>query len=289
MTKVDLGWLQHQFPDLQSMKPLGPGGQKVVIAAKHPIEGDVVLKLYRAGEDEEVVLREVAAPELVASHRVPRVFAMGKLASPLGEVLWLRERRIWGESLRTVVASGPLEWNVVLRLAVQMLEALAAAEKARIVHRDVKPDNIVEALDGDFWLIDFGLARHLDLASITATALGWGKGTPGYMPPEQWRNLKRDIDARADMFGLGVTLYECIEGTNPFRAGARDELEMLRRTERQPLPPIRSQVDRAGQFRDLVLAMTRPNLVHRIPTAREALEWAEEIMRSEGITPHPHI
>jgi len=282
MSKVDLNWLQQQFPELQSITPLGPGGQKIVLAANHPEEGNVVLKLYRLGEDEEVVLREVAAPELIASHRVPNVFGAGKISSPLGEVLWLRERRITGLNLRQTLQNGPLDPASVLRLSVQMLEALAAAEKARIVHRDVKPENIIVASDRNFWLIDFGLARHLDLASMTATALAWGKGTPGYMPPEQWRNVKRDIDARADIFGLGVTLYECAEGANPFRIGARDELEMLRRSERESLAPIRTQIDAAGQFSELVLAMTRVDLVHRIPTAKEALEWAREIYHAEG-------
>lgn len=283
MTKIDLAWLQAKFPELSSLVPLGPGGQKLVLAATHAVEGDVVLKLYRAGEDEQVVMREAAAPELVASHRVPEVLATGVVDSPLGDIFWLRERRIPGSSLRSVLANGPLLPRSVIRLAVDVLQALAAAERVRIVHRDVKPENIIAAVDGTFWLIDFGLARHLDLASITATALAFGKGTPGYMPPEQWRNQKRTIGAPTDLFGLGVTLYECAHGTNPLRAGARDELEMLRRTERVPLPPISVQVDGAGQFRELVLGMTRTEPEHRIPTAAEALEWAQEIAEAEGV------
>ena len=283
MTTIDIGWLQTQFPDLDSLVPIGPGGQKIVLQANHKVDGAIVLKLYRMGSDEEVVLREVAAPELVASHRVPRIFDTGKVASPLGEIFWLREQRIPGVSLREVIARGPLDARALLRLSLHVLEALTAAESARIVHRDVKPDNIIAGDDGDFWLIDFGLARHLDLTSMTATALAWGKGTPGYMPLEQWRNHKRDIDARADLFGFGVTLYEGAEGTNPFREGARNALEMLRRTERLLLPALQRDVDSRGEFRNLVLAMTRTAPNHRISSAKDALEWIQEICVVEGI------
>jgi serine/threonine-protein kinase len=83
---------------------------------------------------------------------------------------------------------------------------VVAAEAVSIVHRDVKPANIIVDPQGEFWLIDFGVARHLDLDSLTATAAPGGCGTIGYAPAEQCRNDKPDIDARADLFALGVTL-----------------------------------------------------------------------------------
>jgi eukaryotic-like serine/threonine-protein kinase len=86
--------------------------------------------------------------------------------------------------------------------------------------------------------IDFDIARHLRLESLTATAAAFGQFTWGYAPPEQCRNIKAQIDARSDLFALGVTLYECATGSNPFRKGARDPLEILSRIEGMPLPPL---------------------------------------------------
>lgn len=280
---VDISWLRQQFPEIISPQPLGRGGQKLVFTGRHASDGEVVLKLFHLNVDEERVMREVMAAQNVPSPRIPRIFEVGRTRIQVGDVIWVREERIPGRNLREVVATGQLPPRAVLTLAQHILEALAAAETVRIVHRDVKPDNILAADDGTFWLLDFGLARHLDLESLTATALPLGHGTPGYAPPEQFRNIKPDIDARADLFGLGVTLYECVEGRNPFRAGARDAMEMLRRVETQPLPPISRQVDAAGQFRDLVAAMTRRQPNHRPDTAAEAFAWIREINAAEGL------
>ncbi|MFX8601132.1 serine/threonine protein kinase, partial [Acinetobacter baumannii] len=71
-------------------------------------------------------------------------------------------------------------------------------------------------LNGDFWLLDFGIARHLAMSSLTADFRTFGKFTPGYAPIEQWRNLKSEIDSRSDMFALGVTIIEASTGVNPF-------------------------------------------------------------------------
>jgi len=97
----------------------------------------------------------------------------------------------------------------VLKLGLQVMEALERAERSQIVHRDVKPENIMQDSAGGFWLLDFGIARHLDLSSLTASGLPYRKMTLGYAPPEQCRNFKREIDSRADLFALGVTMHEC--------------------------------------------------------------------------------
>jgi len=210
--------------------------------------------------------------------RIPDTYEVGTADSPTGEVLWVRERLIRGQNLRGVLAHGPLSGDQVIRAAMDLLDVLAAAEQLSIVHRDVKPDNVIAAEDGSFWLIDFGLARHLDLASITATGLPFGVGTPGYAPPEQFRNRKPEIDGRADLFGLGVTLYESIEGANPFRANARDNLEILRRTETTALPSITRAIVRGGGFADLIQAMTRTRPSHRPESVAYAREWLESIL-----------
>lgn len=271
---VDAAWLSAQFPALGHLKQIGLGGQKSVFSAEHPVDGDVVLKLIHPGQDAERLSREVHAVEQVGSTRVPRILEVGTVMSNVGPTIWIREQRILGSTLReTLQRSGPFVVSDLIRLACQVLEALVAAERVRIVHRDVKPDNIMVDAAGDFWLLDFGLSRHLDLTSLTATAAHFGLGTPGYAPPEQFRNRKTDIDVRADLFGLGVTLYESATGANPFLIGANDVLEVIRRVERLVLPRYAGPSDVA----DFIATLAQPRREHRPATANEALQWALEL------------
>lgn len=284
---IDIHWLQREFADLSGIVQLNPGGFKFVFGAVHPTDGQVVLKLIRPGaQDAEDVRREILAAAQVQPARVPRIFAQGQVATPVGDCYWIREARIQGETVREKLAHGPLDTTSVLRLGLHTLENLVRAEDIPLVHRDVKPDNIMCDSDGCFWLLDFGIARHLRLESRTATMAMFGKFTPGYGPPEQFRNIKPAIDSRADLFALGVTLYECTTGTNPFRSGATDQIEVLRRVESDQLPPLMvSSVAAvtAAEFRDLVATMTGKRPDQRPRTARYAYEWMREICAREGI------
>ncbi|HPD15431.1 MAG TPA: serine/threonine-protein kinase [Planctomycetota bacterium] len=278
---IDVAWIRQQFPALSDVRLLGQGGQKLVFSGTHSVYGETVLKLISPRQDAEVTVREILAVTRVGSPRVPQILEHGKLATPIGGYVWLIERRIGGHTVRDMLRLGPLIPRRVLRLGLHVLEALVAAERVNIVHRDVKPDNIICDPAGDYWLIDFGIARHLDLQSLTATAAPFGKVTWGYSPPEQCRNMKPDIDSRADLFALGVTLFECATGSNPFRTGAADLLEVLRRVETMPLPRLALGLRAAGSFADLVLTLTQKRRDHRPGSAAEALEWLTEIHNAE--------
>lgn len=275
---VDISWIAAQFPELSDLQPLAQGGQKVVFAARHAIDGDIVLKLLLRASDEQRLEREVLAGQLVDCERVPRVFETGELQTQLGSCIWLREQRVLGTTLRTrLVKSGPLDFTGVVRLGVQLLTTLAHAEAKRIVHRDIKPENVMIDTSGNFWLLDFGLARHLDLESLTATKMPWGMGTLGYSPPEQLRNRKREIDGRTDLFAAGVLLYECAMGTNPFRDGATSDLEIFRRVEQQALPRLQLADDHGGALADFVSALVQKFPTQRPRTVADALTWMREI------------
>lgn len=274
-------WLSQQFSDLDQFALLGRGGQKIVFAAEHATEGDVVLKLIHPSQDLESVHREILAVSQVQSPRVPKILADGDVDTVLGKCVWIREQRVMGTTIRECVQSGPLPSDQVLRLGLHMLEALAKAEEVQIVHRDVKPENIIRDRAGGFWLLDFGVARHLGLSSLTATASPFGKFTAGYAPPEQFRNLKTNIDSRADLFALGVTLYECATGTTPFLSGTL--LETLRKVEKTALPPLALPISSAHELRDLVAAMAQKRRDHRPRTAKEALGWMRSICQKESV------
>lgn len=229
--QINVGWVQAYFPNLTQITLLAGGGQKLVFAALHPTEGDVVLKLANPAQSSETTTREVLAVQTIQSPRVPRILEQGRISSPVGEILWLSEQRIIGQTVREALRSGPMEKRLFLRLALHVLEALVMAENVQIVHRDVKPDNVMVDHGDNFWLLDFGIARHLTLNSLTGDGQVWGKFTLGYSPPEQCRNLKPQIDSRSDLFALAVTLYECVTGVHPFRHPPANDLDVLRRVE----------------------------------------------------------
>jgi serine/threonine protein kinase len=283
LNAIDLVWLRQQFPRLSNLNPLSVGGQKLVFAGVHPIDGEVVLKLIHPRQDHEQTRRELLAVSQVNSERVPPILEVGTISTPVGDCSWFRERKIAGKTVRELLVVGPLSISDLLRLGLHTLEALLDAEQAKIVHRDVKPENIIRDNSGSFWLIDFGIARHLDLDSITATVSAFGKFTVGYAPQEQYRNVKTEIDARCDLFALGVTLYECATGRNPFADGARDAMEQLTRVETMPLPRLSLTFASAQKFADLVAAMTQKRRDHRPSTVREAYDWMKEICDAEGI------
>jgi serine/threonine-protein kinase len=274
---VDVAWIASQFPSLAGLTPLARGGQKVVFSATHPSDGDVVLKLLLSASGEERLEREVLAGELIDCPRVPRIFETSSLETPLGPCIWLREQRVAGTTLRTSLQLGPFDMAAVLALGSQLLEALEAAERKRIVHRDIKPENVMVDGNGDFWLLDFGLSRHLDLESLTATQHLYGVGTLGYSAPEQMKNRKREIDSRADLFALGVLIYECATGRNPFIEGARDALDVLRRVEHQALPPVRVPYDQSGALKDFVSALTQKYPSQRPDSVSQAVEWFNDV------------
>lgn len=278
---MDIAWIAAQFPDLIGLQLLARGGQKIVFSANHSSEGEIVLKLLAKASGERLE-RELLAGQLVECERIPRVYETGSLSTPVGDYIWLRECRVQGITLRDTLSNGALDFRVVVRLGTQLLSALAQAETKRIVHRDIKPENIMVDNGGDFWLLDFGLARHLDLESLTATRHPFGVGTPGYSAPEQMRNWKQAIDGRADLFSVGVLLHECATGTNPFLDGARDILEILHRVESSPLPRLQIEVDIGEEFADFVSTLVQKYPSRRPRTVAEALTWMLEVASRHG-------
>lgn len=270
-------FLGRQIGQLTEIQYITSGGQKYVYRATHGVYGATALKVFRETADRTRFDREIQAVQGIGSVHVPTIHEFGTLEAEHGGYLWLLEQWVPGESLRARLNRGPLPAPNVLKLGVTLLEVLAAAEERGIVHRDVKPENILvdDAGNSNCWLTDFGIARHLQQSTLTHGA--WGLFTCGYAPPEQFRNVKDQIDGRSDLFALGVTLFECVQGVNPFTQGARSRDEILGRVENQALPRVGGAFSGTHPFADLIESMTRTRRTHRLGTVREAYEWMLEI------------
>lgn len=154
---------------------------------------------------------------------------------------------IQGQTLRDKMNSGTISLNDALKLALQVAAALGAAHEAGIVHRDIKPENIIVRDDGLVKVLDFGLAKLTEQRAETSasdeptklqfnTQPGLVMGTVGYMSPEQARG--RPIDARSDIFSLGIVMYELFTGKRPFEG--EGHLDIISSILRDDPPPIRS-------------------------------------------------
>lgn len=203
---------------------IGRGGMSIVYAATHiPLDRPVALKVLQpslAGDQEfvERFLTEArAAARLDSPHIVP-VYDSGQI----GGVNYIAMKLLDGRDLRSVLrderATGQtgLAIDRAVSIASQAAGALAYAHQHRVVHRDVKPANIYVDDNDRVTLVDFGIARALDMASSTLT--GTVMGTPVYMSPEQARG--DPADARSDIYSLGVVAYEMIAGRPPFQGEA---------------------------------------------------------------------
>ncbi|WP_081709877.1 serine/threonine-protein kinase [Arthrobacter sp. 35W] len=214
------------FPEYKiSIPRLGQGTFKAAFLASDGDETFVLKILF--GEDdsdsgEEVVLdqrfiREIQAMAQLDSPRIVKLH-MPVETRDIGNSLkaWYAEPHYSGGSLDSIFLNRRLQRNEICNLAIHLLEGLQALEAASIVHRDVKPGNICQAGNGDFVLLDLGIAQVMSLDPLTQTG-AFSPRTNPYAAPEQFQvRGQTSIDSRTDMFAAGIVLFEAITGRHPF-------------------------------------------------------------------------
>lgn len=261
---------QEEFEKIELM---ARGGQKIVFDGVHNSYGETVIKLYFQLNDPRS-LREIQIERDLNLSMVPKIYETGTIEYEGTETLYIIEQKVKGTELRKVLESGKrFSLEEAVTFLEQGLELIACIENKGIVHRDIKPENIIRADDGRIFFLDFGIARILGADSLTRTGAMMGPHTPGYAAPEQFNNLKKEIDSRADIFSLGVVTYECITGKNPFREGSINALEVLQKTE--TITPVQYSIkgDTQSQFMALLGAMMGKYPSRRPRTAKQAIDW----------------
>ena len=261
---------QEEFEKIELM---ARGGQKIVFDGVHNSYGETVIKLYFQLNDPRS-LREIQIERDLNLSMVPKIYETGTIEYEGTETLYIIEQKVKGTELRKVLESGKRFYlEEAVTFLEQGLEFIACIENKGIVHRDIKPENIIRADDGRIFFLDFGIARILGADSLTRTGAMMGPHTPGYAAPEQFNNLKKEIDSRADIFSLGVVTYECITGKNPFREGSINALEVLQKTETITPEQYSIKGDTQSQFMALLGAMMGKYPSRRPRTAKQAIDW----------------
>jgi len=227
----------EQLGEYKLTRRIGEGGMGIVFEAKNVLTGQTVaLKVLRKGLGVDHTYIERFQRELSAAGKLAHPNLVATLDCGLMKgVQYLAMEFIEGETLKTAMAlDGKVEEKRALAIARDVAKALAHAHKAGYIHRDVKPENVLLARDGTVKLADLGLAKSV-YGDSQLTKTGEVVGTPYYISPEQALGEK-NIDARADLYALGATLYHALTGHLPFQAGTPLDVMLLHIKAKLPNP-----------------------------------------------------
>ena len=271
------------------LAPLGKGGMgEVYLALDTKLRRKVALKLL--GEElashPDRFRRFTQEAEAAAALSHPNVTHIYEVNQQDG-VNFIAMEYVQGETLRRHMAHGRVPLREALDTSIQVASALAAAHQAGVVHRDIKPENIIIRPDGYVKVLDFGLAKLVDLPAVSSdtesptvvkanTDPGTVLGTVNYMSPEQARG--KPVDARSDIFSLGVVIYEMLTGRAPF-VGETPSDVIAALLEREP-PPIASLAPNApADLRHIVNKALRKDREERYQSVKSLLADLKALRR----------
>jgi serine/threonine-protein kinase len=259
---------------------IGNGGYGEVWRATDTVlSRSVAIKLLhpRHTGQGEAVARFRAEARLAAalSHEnIAQVYDYGEAAGE--QPPYLVMELVAGASLEKVLAGGPLDATRTMDIVAQAAAGLQAAHAAGMVHRDVKPGNLMLTPKGTVKITDFGIAHTVGSASVTAT--GELIGTPAYLAPE--RAMGEQAGPASDLYALGIVAYECLTGTRPF---AGPPLEVALAHWHRPLPPLPASV--AADVTAFVMRLTAKDPARRADDAAE-VAWRAGLLR-DGVGTRP--
>lgn len=278
-------WPRIPGYDIQDV--LGTGGMGIVFRVHH-LRSDRTLALksvhggpYAIEEDRQRLRAEARyAARLHHSHIAP-VFHIGEHdGTPYYTLEFLP-----GGSLEEKLRGGPLPSTKAAELTEQLARAVHVFHEAGILHRDLKPGNILFTADGTPKITDFGLAKHLDRTD-RLTTLGSVVGTPPYMAPEQTDPENPDQGPGVDLYALGVILYQMLTGQPPFRG--KDVVDVILQVRyQQPVPPLQHQPDLPRDLNTICLKCLQKHAQDRYGSAAALADDLRRFLENQPIRAKP--
>jgi serine/threonine protein kinase len=259
--------------DYEVLEELGRGGMAVVYRAREKaLERDVAIKVLPAslGVDKDFVERfereARTAGQLEHPNIVP-IYRVGRAEGPRGQhIIYFVMKMLRGQSLSAVLrGKGRLSVDEVRRILRETASALGFAAKKGVVHRDIKPDNILLDDEGRCVVTDFGIAKT---STGPHTAPGTSMGTPRYMSPEHAQGTP--VDVRSDIYSLGVVGYQCLAGVTPFDAD--NPFAILYKHINDTLPRPQLQTEEEWKLYEIISRMLAKNPEERFQTPDELLQ-----------------
>ena len=269
------------------IRKLGQGGMgEVYLAEDTRLDRRVALKILPEdfARDAERMRRFVQEAKAASALNHPNILTIHEIGETDGKH-YIATEFIEGETLRHHIERSRMKTREVLEVTAQVASALSTAHQAGIIHRDIKPENIMLRPDGYVKVLDFGLAKltekqtlttNSDAATISrkATDPGTVMGTVQYMSPEQARG--KEVDARTDIFSLGIVLYELVAGRAPF-AGESSTDVLAAILDKEPLPLARFSPDVPQELQRIVAKCLRKERDERYQTMRDVLLDLKEL------------
>jgi serine/threonine-protein kinase len=258
------------------LEVLGKGGMGIVYKARHQrLDRFVALKMIRAGssarpEDLARFETEAKAVAAIDHSNIVKIFEIGEHDGlPYFSLEFLP-----GGSLAAKIGGQPQPVDETARIVEVLARAMHVAHQHKVIHRDLKPGNVLFAADGTIKISDFGLVKRLE-GDSGQTRSGSILGTPSYMAPEQARGENETVGPAADQYALGAILYDLLTGRPPFQGtSVLDTLEMVR--SREPVPPSQLQPKTPRDLETICLKCLEKEIPRRYP---DVLALAEDLRR----------
>ncbi|HEX3049252.1 MAG TPA: serine/threonine protein kinase [Aggregatilineaceae bacterium] len=249
------------------LEPIGKGGMAVVYRAQQAAFGrEVAIKILGTDlvDDVEFSARFRREAETIANLQHPHILPVIDYGEQAG-LIYLVMRLIRGGTLASEMAKGPLSLRQTAALLTQIASALTYAHSKGVIHRDFKPQNVLLDEEGNSYLTDFGIAKMLS-GTANITSSGHVMGTPSYMAPEQWR--AQPVDARTDIYALGLVVYEMLVGLQPFDADTPFAL-MYSHLDMLPASPTRYHPTLPGTIEAVVFKAIAKHPADRYSSAQD--------------------
>src|SRR5881409_1071992 len=259
---------QELNEEYEILEELGRGGMAIVFKAKEKqLDREVAIKVlpFSLAFDKEFVERFQREARTSAKLEHPNIIPIYRVGKS-GRVIYFVMKFLRGKPLSSVLAArGSLPPLEIRKILAEVARALAYAHKKEIVHRDIKPDNIMFDEHGHAVVTDFGIAKAASGGKLTGT--GMSIGTPHYMSPEQAK--AQPLDGRSDIYSLGVVAYQCLTGSVPFRSEESFSIGYKHIMEEIPTPPLDSPEKR--QLFEVVRKMMAKTPTQRFQNADELI------------------